>query len=49
MTTSNHKNNVPSARTSDKKYQMKFTSSRNNQKTTTEIKKLVPSKNNETP
>ncbi|MCC9065609.1 hypothetical protein [Flavobacterium piscisymbiosum] len=49
MTTSNHKNNVPSTRTSDKKSQVKFTASRSNEKTTTEIKKSASSKNNELP
>lgn len=39
MTNLNHKNNISSARTSDKKHEMKSTSSRNNEKTSTEIKK----------
>lgn len=46
MTPVNHKNNVSSARTSDKKSQVKSISSRDNQKTTTEIKKSVSTKNN---
>jgi hypothetical protein len=46
MTTSNHKNNISSARTSDKKVEVKSTSSRNNEKTTTEIKKTATPKNN---
>lgn len=41
MTTSNHKNNVSSTRTSDKKSETKSTSSRHNEKTTTEIKKTM--------
>jgi len=40
MTTSNHKNNISSARTSEKKSEVKSTSSRNNEKTTIEIKKI---------
>jgi hypothetical protein len=46
MTTSNHKNNVSSARTSDKKSEVKAISSRNNEKTTSETKKTVQVKNN---
>lgn len=46
MTTSNHKNNIPSARTSAKKSEMKSASSRTNEKTTIEIKKSVLTRNN---
>ncbi|WP_255459974.1 MULTISPECIES: hypothetical protein [unclassified Flavobacterium] len=41
MTTSNHKNNISSTRTSEKKSGVKSASSRTNEKTTTEIKKTV--------
>ena len=44
MTTSNHKNNISSARTSEKKSEIKSTSSRNNEKTTIEIKKISHNK-----
>lgn len=44
MTTSNHKNNISSARTSEKKSEVKSTSSRNNEKTTIEIKKISQDK-----
>lgn len=46
MTTSNHKNNIPSSRTSDKKFQAKSQSSRTNQKSTNEVHKSVLSKVN---
>ncbi|WP_161568404.1 hypothetical protein [Flavobacterium cupreum] len=46
MTTSNHKNNVSSARTSDKKTEVKSTSSRHNDKVTVEVKKSILTKNN---
>jgi len=46
MTTSNSKNNVSSSRTSDKKTAIKSTSSRNNEKITTEVKKSIHIKNN---
>lgn len=41
MNTLNNKNNISSARTSDKKHEIKPTSSRANEKTITEIKKTV--------
>lgn len=44
MTTSNHKNNSTSSRTSDKKFQAKSESSRTNQKTTIEINKAAQNK-----
>lgn len=44
MTTSNHKNNISSARTSEKKSEVKSTSSRNNEKTIIEIKKISHNK-----
>lgn len=46
MTTSNHKNNVSSARTSNKKPEVKSTSSRHNEKATVEVKKSILTKNN---
>lgn len=46
MTTSHHKNNVSSARTSDKKTEAKSTSSRHNEKATVEVKKSIWMKNN---
>lgn len=45
MTTSNHKNNVSSSRTSDKKTESKSTSSRHNEKATSEVKKSILTKN----
>lgn len=45
MTTSNHKNNISSARTSNKKTEPKSASSRTNEKTTIEIKKTVLPRN----
>jgi hypothetical protein len=46
MNISNQKNNVSSSRTSEKKTELKSTSSRTNEKTITDIKKTATAKNN---
>ncbi len=46
MTTSNHKNNISSTRTSEKKSTVKSSSSRTNQKSTIEVNKSTLTKTN---